>query len=123
MMNCIFYEFEPEYRDLMIQISTIIYHRAHLDDRAHVISFALMTDEGIRYVEEVFNHAIKIGRLAPFDVHSLGVFLVNSRLCQLRVVTLGHDMERVRRAMDHEQTLLRYAAKLIPDLKPPPQAS
>lgn len=78
----VWYEFGGEYINVkMLEITKIIYQRQGIDERARKLVISLIYDNGINFVETVFNRAIEIGRLAPFDVRTLAVLINSIRLC------------------------------------------
>ena len=119
ILNSVIYNFREEYNEIMVRMAYIVYQRSHLDKRAKEIACNIMNNDGVVYVESVFNHAIELGRLAPFNVHTLAVVMVNMRNSMLRQSMIDQSVESFQEALKVEQNLLHAAAKLITDLKPP----
>lgn len=119
MMNACIYGFGQEYEDLLLSSVIIINQRLRCDEAARSIYKKLLVQDGLDFVETVFTRAIEIGRLAPFDVHALSVLLNNNRHCLLRDWMLDSSPEKLAQVYQDEQMLMRYAALLITDLKPP----
>lgn len=118
MIRSVYYGFSGEYKILMLNINRIIHQRKFNDKRASIIAKELLIDSGIKYVEDVFNKAVEIGRLAPFDTHALSVFCNNNRTGLYMEWVLDPTAENFERLAKEEDTLNRYAATHIIDLKP-----
>lgn len=110
------YNFKDNYLQKMSDITKIIFQRIGIDDRANKIAKSLIVDEGVKYVEDVFNRAVQIGRLAPFDTHAMAVFINSTRIFTLYNWLV--DPDNMTKLLADEQTLYMYAAKYIKDIKP-----
>lgn len=110
------YDFDKEYEHKMSDITKIIFQRISIDDRARNIFKTLMVDEGINYVENVFNIGIKKGRFAPFDTHAMSVFINSIRIFTLYNWIADPSVDYMTRLLEDEQTLYKYAAGFITDL-------
>lgn len=119
ILGCIRYEFKDEYRQAMTDITKIILQRIGEDKRALIIAKSLVVDEGIKYVEYVFDSAIGIGRLAPFDTHLMAVFINIVRIFTLYYWIIDTSDEEKRKILEDEQTLYQYALMFIVDLQHP----
>lgn len=117
IINSVTYDFNPEYRNLLIDMSKIIFHRRFVDERAKEISKKYTVQEGIEFVEAVFNRAVEIGRLAPLDAHAMAVFCNSVRTFMYHNWII--DPSENQKWLKEEQTLFRYAAALLKDLNPP----
>lgn len=102
MIQSVSYLFNSDYRDLMSNILTVLHQRSVFDERARRIIKEMIIDDGIRYVEEIFDYAINIGRLAPFSTHWLA-----------RVVNSTQYSEYLQSLVDPDYTHEEYERKEI----------
>lgn len=119
IIRCIRYDFKEDYQQKMSDITKIIFQRIAIDDRAKEIGNSLMIRDGIKYVEDVFNKAIEIGRFAPFDTHSMAIFINGIRIFTLYNWILDPLSDNLSNLAEDEQTLYQYAARFVTDLKLP----
>lgn len=117
IMGCLWYEFK--YQEEMNNIVKIIFQRIAIDKNAQRVAQSLIVDEGVRFVEKVFNRAIEIGRLAPFDVHSMAVFVNSIRQYTLFMWILSPAPDVMAQVLEEEQKQYQYAIRFLTDLKPP----
>lgn len=117
IMACIRYDFDKEYEQELNSITKIIFQRNSIDERAREITKSLMIDEGIRFVEEVFDKAVEIGRLAPLDAHAMSVFINSVRIMTLHIWIVDPSPETMIEALADEEKLFQYATRLLTDLK------
>lgn len=118
MIRSVYYSFAGEYQILMLNIHRIIHQRKFNDARAKIIAKELLIDSGIKYVEAVFDKAIEVGRLAPFDTHAMSMFCNNNRIGLYMEWVLEPTAENFQRLAQEEDKLNLYAAACIVDLKP-----
>lgn len=111
----ILYSFNKSYSDKLVNISKIIETRKYVDERAKQLAYSLMIDNGIQYVEEVFNYTIKIGRIAPLDTHVLGVYLTYTRSCLFQNMLIYP--EKWSELVEINNMLTNLAIERIVDLK------
>lgn len=116
IIRLIRYDFNEAYEQKMSDITKIIFQRIGIDERAREISKSLMIDEGIKYVEAVFNRGIEHGRFAPFDTHAMAVFINSVRIFTLYNWILDPLYDNMMKLMEDEQVLYKYAATFIKDL-------
>lgn len=121
VIRCIRYDFKEDYEQRMADISKIIFQRMGIDARANEIAKSVMVDEGVRYVEAVFDKAVETGRLAPFDTHVMAVFINSIRVFTLYNWIVDPSLENMTKLAEDEQAIYKYAASFITDLKPQPQ--
>lgn len=121
IIKCIRYEFKDDYRQMMLDITKIIFQRIGIDERAREIARTLVVDEGIRYVENVFDIAVESGRLAPFDTHIMAVFINIVRIFTLycQILEPEPSIYNMTGLFEDEQELYKYALKFLVDLKNP----
>jgi len=118
IIRCIRYIFREDYVHIMSNITKIIFQRIAIDDRAREIGKSLMVDQGIQYVESVFDRAIEIGRFAPFDTHTIAVFINSTRIFTLFYWIIDPSPENMIKLAEDEQALYKYVAAFVTDLKP-----
>lgn len=110
------YDFNEDYEQKMSDITKIIFQRIGIDERAREIGKSLMVDEGVKYVEDVFNIGIKNGRFAPFDTHAMAVFINSVRIFTLYNWIIDPSMDNMVQLLEDEHKLYKYASKLLIDL-------
>lgn len=113
IIGSIRYGFNEEYQQKMSDIAKIIFQRIGIDDRAREICKSLMVDEGIKYVETIFNRAIEIGRFAPFDTHTMAVFINSIQIVTLFNWIIAPSPGNMMELLKEEQELYEYAAGFI----------
>lgn len=121
IMRYIKYDFKEEYAQKMADISKILFQRVAIDERARDIGKTMILDSGIKYVEDVFNMGIQLGRFAEFDTHALAVFINSVRIFTLYHWIISPDVETMMGVIKDEMTLYNHAVRLLPDLKQPVQ--
>lgn len=119
IIRCNSYEFNMEYQQKLLDITKIVVHRNSIDKRAREINKSLILDEGIRFVETIFDRAVEIGRLATLDTHAMAVFINSVRLYTLYVWVIDPTPESMMRVVEEERTQYEYAARLLTDINPP----
>lgn len=107
------YDFNDDYQQKMSDITKIIFQRIGIDERAKEIGKSLMVDEGVKYVENIFNIGVKTGRFAPFDTHLLAVFINSVRIFTLYNWIIDPSLDNMVRLLEDEQKLYDFASKLI----------
>lgn len=123
IVGCIRYEFREEYRQDLSNITKIIFQRIAIDDRAREIAKSLMVEDGIKYVEYVFNRAVEMGRFAAFDTHAMAVFINSIRIFTLFSWIMELPNNNMAVLVEEEQMLYQYASEFITDLKAPSSES
>ena len=117
IIYCLKYEFDEEYVQRMLDITKLIYQRIAIDESAREITKSLMLEEGIHFVEAVFNKAVQIGRIAPFDTHAMAIFINSTRLFVLHNWIIDPSVENMSEGVKQELNQYQYAAKLLTDLR------
>lgn len=117
IIRCIRYDFKENYLQKMSDITKIVFQRIAIDERARKICKSLVVDEGVRYVEAVFNRAIEIGRFAPFDTHAMSAFINSISIFTLYHWIVDPSPDNMSKLLEDEQMLYRYAAKFLTDFK------
>lgn len=118
IIGCIRYDFKEDYEQKMSDITKIILQRIAIDERAREIGKTLMAEEGIKYVEDVFNKAIENGRFATFDTHAMAVIINSIRIFTLFNWIVDPAPESLMKLAADEQTLYKYATSFVTELKP-----
>jgi len=113
------YEFDENLLGLMSDITKIIVQRASTDTKASEIFQKLMLEDAISFVENGLNKAVAIGRLAPFDTHTIAVLINCIRLYMLVCWLVCPQWEVHARVVKDEQSIYEHVISLITDLKPP----
>jgi len=111
----IFGESEP----LMLPILQIIHQRKFFDGRARQIVQDILISDSITYAQTVFDRAVKIGRLAPFDTQLLAILCNNSRLIIYDKWILNPTAKYYRALVDEEDRIYTLVSQTITDLRPP----
>jgi len=116
IIDTINFIFPDENKEKMLKILRIIHQRTYHDDRAREIAKTIIIDESIAYCEAVFNYAVEIGRLAPFDTHTLSVLLNNCRQTTYARLILEPTDEYCKFLIEEEKRIYRFASKLVTEL-------
>jgi len=116
IIDTINFIFTDEIKEKMLKILRIIHQRKYHDDRARDIAKTIIIDESIAYGEAVFDYAIEIGRLAPFDTHTLALLLNNCRQTTYARLILEPTDEYYELLVEEEKRIYRCASKLITEL-------
>lgn len=119
IINSVHYEFDGDIRGKMLDITKIVHHRIYVDSRARQLIKTLSFDEGVRYVEAVFQRAMDQGRIAPMDKHLMAIFINGVRTYTLQGWVIDPSNEHMNQMVADERALYERAAKLLTDLKPP----
>lgn len=119
IINHIRYDFEEEHLKKMSDITKIVFQRIGIDERAKEIAKALIVDEGIQYVENVFNRLIELGRIKSLDTHKMAVFINSIRLFTLFHWIIDPSHDSMARLAEDEQGIYNCAAGFLEGLKPP----
>ena len=112
------YEFNESVMEQMYDISKIIMQRMVTDAKATELFQKLLLEEGISFVEDGFRKAVAMGRLAPFDIHTISVLINCVRLYTLLWWMAAPSDEVRRKVAKDEQAMYEHVAALLTDLKP-----
>lgn len=121
IIGCISYVFKEDYLKKMTDITSIILQRITIDERAREIGKTLIVDEGVRYVEEVFDRGIEIGRFTSFNTHTISMLINCIRIFTLCCWILNPSPESMTKLSEDEQELNKYIIKQLTDLEIPIQ--
>lgn len=119
MITSVGYFFDPSNRELMADILIVLHQRSVFDERARCIIKELIIDDGIRYVEEVFDYAINIGRLAPFTTHWLARIINNTQYSEHLQSTVDPDYTHDEFEKKDMMPIYQQVAAMIIDLRSP----
>lgn len=101
----------------LLTIMRIVYQRKYHDKAAREIAQNIIFNQGIQFAQEVFDHAVALGRLAPFDTHALAVMVNYYRNCIYMRWVLDPTPECLSMLETEEKTAYAHAARLLTDLK------
>jgi len=113
------YSYEESILDIMSDIIIIITQRVSMDPRASELFQTMLLEEGTSFIEKGLNRAVELGKLAPFDTHSLAVLINSVRLHTLLWWMISPPANIHQKVMADEQTMFEQLASLMTDLKPP----
>lgn len=119
IINYIRYDFNEEYSQRMLDISKIMFQRIGIDERVKKITKSRIVDEGIKYVEDVFDLAISLGRFAPFNTHLIAVYINSIRIYTLYNWIVDPFSEYLESILKDEQALYELITEYVIDLNPP----
>jgi len=112
------YEFDESVLEQMSDITKIIMQRVTTDANATNIFQSLLLEEGISFVEDGLNRAIKAGKLAPVDTYIISVLVNCVRLYTLLWWMVSPSNEVRAKIAKDERALYEHVACLLTDLKP-----
>jgi len=112
------YEFDKDVLEQMSYITKIIVQRTTTDAKAKEIFQKLLLEEGINFVENGLNRAVEVGRLAPFDTHTVAVLINCVRLYTLIWWLIEPPQEIYIRMLQEERAMYEHVVTLLTDLKP-----
>lgn len=111
------YEFKAEIKQNMLQITLLAFQRQGIDERARELIKTLMIAGGVDFVETVFNKAVDIGRLAPFDTHTISLLVNIIRIYTLHISLVDPSPESIQAMLKDEKALYELASTHLTDLK------
>lgn len=92
ILGVIIYAFPESIRENMILSLTIIFSRIYSDTRANEI-YLDEIDCSMKYLIELFNCGIQIGRFYDFNVEPVSLIILNSRLFGAQAVTIDPEQK------------------------------
>ena len=108
------YAFEDHILEQMSDVVKIIMQRVSTDPKATELFKKLLLEEGIAFVENGLNLAVKAGRFNPFDTHTISVLINCARLYTLLWWMTGPSDE-VRKKLDKdEMAMYEFIAAFLP---------
>lgn len=119
MIKCVTYKFSDDYVRQMSAITGIVFYRCAIDERAKELTQSLMINEGVRFVQAVFDRAVEIGRIAPIDTHAMAVFINSIKIYMFHLWMVDPSLDTTKEARENEKQLYQYASRLLTDLKFP----
>lgn len=118
IIHSVFFEFGQS-GQLILLILRIVHQRKYYDEKACLMAQTILFEDGVRFCKTVFDMAVEIGRLAPFDTQALAVMCNNSRLCHYDKWVMDPTEENIRVITEEEDTIFSYITLLLTDLKQP----
>lgn len=103
----------------MSNILTVLHQRSVFDEDARRIIKELVIDDGIRYVEEIFDYAINIGRLAPFSTHWLARVINSTQYAEYLQSLVDPDYTHEEYMRKETLPIYQHMAATIIDLRSP----
>ncbi|MCL2807943.1 MAG: TetR/AcrR family transcriptional regulator [Coriobacteriia bacterium] len=113
------YAYEESILEIMSDIIKIIAQRVSMDNRAAEIFQTMLMEEGTNFIERGLNRAVEMGRLAPFDTHTIAVLINSVRLHTLFWWQINPPSDVYAKVLKNEQDMFEQIASLLTDLKPP----
>lgn len=111
------YEFKGEYiKQNMLEITLLAFQRQGIDERARELIKTLMIEGGINFVESVLNRAVEIGRLAPFDTHTISLLVNIIRIYTLHISLVDPSPVSIEAMLKDEKALYELASSHLTDL-------
>lgn len=118
----VWYAFDEEYKVQLTNAIKIVLYRAGIDNRAKEIAKTLFMEDGAMFVSAVFDRAVDIGRLAPFDTKAMSVLINSIRIYTLQNWLIDDSAGYMADVLTNEQNIYAHALKLLTDLKPPSES-
>ena len=113
------YDFDEGILEQMSDITKIIVQRASTDAGATEIFQKMMLEEGVLFVEQGLDLAVKAGRLAPLNTHVVAVLINSIRLFTLLWWLAKPPPEVFTGVLKDEFAMYEHITVLMQDLKPP----
>jgi AcrR family transcriptional regulator len=89
----VYYDFNEEYRQTLTVCLKLILQRAFIDERARELFQMLFRDANIEFVASVFDRAVELGRLAPFDTEAFAAYSLTMRCFELMNYLIDENPE------------------------------
>lgn len=103
---------DEEHYKRMSLITKIIYMRIYQDEKARDIFLNLMNADTERYVNEILEYGVSIGRLQSFDIPIYSKFLVGQRhIMGMKAFTEPHYTPS---QLDEEVRIMKMSADMLP---------
>lgn len=109
------YVFGEDTLNQMLGISKIITQRITTDEKASELFQELLLREGIAFVEDGLNKAVEVGRLKPFDTHTVAVLINCIRLYTLLWWLASPPPEAYISVTKDEQAMYEFIARALAD--------
>jgi AcrR family transcriptional regulator len=116
IIDAVFYTFQSEHVDRLINITKIIHTRKFTDERAKQIALEIIVQSGIDFAKAVFDRAIEIQRIKPCDTHTLSLFCNYIRQGLYNRLILDPREENHTQLLKEEKILKKCAASVLTDL-------
>lgn len=116
-INSLYFEFDDSYQETLILCTKLIFQRAFIDERAKQLYSDILLTANIGFVEDFFDKAIELKRIAPFDAHAMSVFIVMNRIYFFMNWLTETSAEKVEELINDQNKLNQYALSMLTDLK------
>ena len=113
IVKAFIYEFDENVRWQMTDITKMIMERASTDDKAAELFRTIILEEGVKFVEEGLEKAVKRGRLAPFDTRAVSVLINCVRLYTLLWWLIEPSSEELKSVEKDELAMYRLISGLL----------
>lgn len=117
ILKAIRYDFDESYKEKLFKAILILFQEKFTNTKAREVVKKYVLDDGIKYVEDVLNRAVKLGRFPAFDVHAIAVLINAVRLYVLHAWVVDPSDEGKEALMQNDQTLYQYVVKFLTDLQ------
>ncbi len=117
IINSTYYVFKGEYKDILLSCSKLMFQRIFIDKRANKMFTENIIDANINFVMQVFDRAVQLKRLAPFDTYTMSVFCNMNRWYLFRNLLANPTAENHEKLLQIQQKICEYAVKNLVDLK------
>ena len=117
IIHSLIFTFAEKNDKLLQQILVIVHQRKYFDPRARHIAKEVIIDGNIRYGKEVFDRAVEMGRLAPFNTQHLSLMINYTRQCTYNRWILNPTPEFYRELLEDENQLYEYFIITLVDLR------
>ena len=108
------YIFDERIVEQMSDVVRIILQRVSTDSKATGLFQKLLLEEGIDFVENGLNIAVKTGRFAQFDTHIISVLINCVRLYRLLWWVTGPSLETFNKLEKEEMAMYELIAAFLP---------
>lgn len=119
IIRTVWYSFNEKHKYQLSSAIKIVFDRMSIDEQANEIARYLIVEEGNRFAKSVFDRAVEIGRLKPFNTHIMGVFVNAIRIYTLINWLIDDSDEYNTEVNSDEQSIYEFATGLLIDLNPP----
>ena len=110
------YVFDERVVEQMSNVVKIILQRVSTDPKATELFQKLLLEEGIDFVENGLNIAVKTGRFAPFDTHIISILINCVRLYRLLWWITCPSQEIFNKLEKDEMAMYEFIAAFLPKI-------
>lgn len=116
IITCVNYSFKGEYEDLLILCTKLVFQRAFVDARAKELFYSKILNTGVEFVKDVFDRAVELKRLAPFDTYTMSVLCNMNRWYFFLNWLANSQPENVSLLLEDQLKINEYAIRNLTDL-------